>query len=227
MTTSKKLAAEVVDDPEDEAEDDADKERGHQGDGDAPVAASPGEIAGEAPQRDVEASEDDNDETDGNQKNAEGDQDASEIRHQLDVLRLCTGQYGVDLAEKFGGLAGFGENCRRARQVAGVVLDVLGCGPGAGEDEDLAGRMLAGDVANEREAVGSWQGDVAEQQVGAKAASAGDRGLGGVAGTGVEAGFAEDEGEGIGDKVVIIDDENATRYASFRHTHCLGRHIVP
>ncbi|GGG79234.1 hypothetical protein GCM10011585_23170 [Edaphobacter dinghuensis] len=77
-----KLAAEVIDDPEHKAEEDAEQEAGDEREGDRPAAAAPVEVAGKAAQRDVEAVETQNCQPRDDEEKAKEDKDAAKVRHQ-------------------------------------------------------------------------------------------------------------------------------------------------
>jgi hypothetical protein len=78
------LAAEVVYDPEKQAEKDAKQKAGDDGEGDRPAASAPVEVAGKAAERDVEAIEAEDDESRHDEQEAKEDQDAAKVRHRLD-----------------------------------------------------------------------------------------------------------------------------------------------
>ena len=67
------LVAEAVDDPQDETEQDA----GRQRKGDEPAATTPVEVSGKSPQWEMETAEADHDEACYQEKTAEQDEDAA------------------------------------------------------------------------------------------------------------------------------------------------------
>jgi hypothetical protein len=71
----------VADDPEEQAEDDAEEDRGGEGKGDGPASASPGEVAGEAPEGEMEAGEGEHDQTGDYEQSAEKDESSTEVGH--------------------------------------------------------------------------------------------------------------------------------------------------
>jgi hypothetical protein len=75
------LAAEPVDDPQEKGEDDAEQDGGCEGNGDRPSAATPGKIAGETTEREMEAGEAKNDESGDDQQEAKEEECATEVRH--------------------------------------------------------------------------------------------------------------------------------------------------
>jgi hypothetical protein len=71
------LAAEAADDPEEQAEDDAEQDRGGEGKGDRPSASAPGEVAGESAERQVETAKAKYRHADGDEKYPEDDERAA------------------------------------------------------------------------------------------------------------------------------------------------------
>jgi hypothetical protein len=71
----------VIDKPEDETKDDAKKNGCGQRKGEAPSAASPVEISGQATDGDIEPVESYEDDADDDEKQAKRDEDAAEVGH--------------------------------------------------------------------------------------------------------------------------------------------------
>jgi hypothetical protein len=79
--SAESLAAEVIDKPENKAQDHAEQDGGSQGKGEAPSAASPGEIPGETADGDIEPVEADEDDADDDEKEAKRDEDTPDVGH--------------------------------------------------------------------------------------------------------------------------------------------------
>jgi hypothetical protein len=82
-----KLAAEVVDDPEQKAEEDAEQQTGDEREGDRPAAAAPGEVAGEAAQRNIEAVKAEHDQPRNDEEKTKEDKDAAKVGHLESGIR--------------------------------------------------------------------------------------------------------------------------------------------
>lgn len=203
----KTLVAEAVDEPEEQAEEDAEQDRGCEGDGDRPVAAAPGEVSGEMAEGEIEASESEDKEADDDEGETEKDEDAAEIGHGL--RRLGGGQHGGSFAKKFRRLAGLGEDTDGTGQFVRLLTHLLEVGVERGEDDDAAGREFTGDIAYEGKAVAAGHGDVAEQKMRIKFAGALECLIRGVGSPGIEATLCEDEGKCVGDQTVIVNDKNS------------------
>ena len=84
------LAAEVVDHPEKEAEQDTQDQAGNDGKRYRPAAAAPVEIAGETAERNVQAIEAKHDETGNQEQKSEEDKNAAKIKHGADQLAAAS-----------------------------------------------------------------------------------------------------------------------------------------
>jgi hypothetical protein len=206
------LVAEAVDDPEEEAEENTEQDAGREGEGDGPVAAAPGEVSGETAERKMEARKAEDEKAGDDEGETEEDEDAAEVGHGL--RQLGGSQHGGSFAEKLRRLAGLGEDAYGARQFVRLLTDVLEVGVERRKDDDAARRKLLGDIANKGQAVASWHGNVAEQEMGRVFASTLQRFIGGVYGPGVEATLHEDESERVSDQTIIVDDKNSLHWHS-------------
>ena len=122
---------------------------------------------------------------------------------------LGSGEESGGFAEKLCGLAGFGEDAYGTGEPAGLLANAFEVGVEAGEDDDAAGGLLAGDFVDQRETVAARHGDVAEEEVGGELAGAAQTLIRGVGGTGVEATFLKDKSKGVCDQTIIIYYQNS------------------
>jgi hypothetical protein len=74
----------VIDDPEEQAQQNAEHETGNQGKGDRPSPSPPVEVAGESAQRNVKAVKTKHDKPRHDEEDSKEDQDAAEVRHETD-----------------------------------------------------------------------------------------------------------------------------------------------
>jgi hypothetical protein len=193
--------------PEEQAEEDTEQDGGSKRKRERPAFALPGKVSGQAAEGKVEPRKTEDKEARDDKSNAQKDENTSQFGHER--AKLGGGQHGSRFAEKLGWLTGFGEDAYRARQLAGLLTNVLQVGVERGEHDDTAGGKLLRDIADKREAVAIWHGDVAEEEVGRKLAGAIERLVRGVGSSGVEATLREDESERVGDQTVIVNDQNS------------------
>jgi hypothetical protein len=71
----------MVDGPQQQAEDDAEQDAGCEGKGDRPSAPTPGEVARETAQREIQASEAKDHEAGDDQQQAQKEERATKVRH--------------------------------------------------------------------------------------------------------------------------------------------------
>jgi len=113
-------------------------------------------------------------------------------------------------AEEFSRLAGLGEHGEFVADPGGVLTDAIEAGVGTGENEDGAGWLLTIHAGDEIEAVSLGHVDVAEEEIGRKAASTVHRFIGRVDGARDESMLLEDQTKCIGDEVFVIHYKNTT-----------------
>jgi hypothetical protein len=128
----------------------------------------------------------------------------------------CGHQHLASFAKEFDGVTGLGEQARRAAQLGELFPDADQIGEVTSEHEHAAGREFAVEVVHQLKAAATGHSDIAEQQVGRKAASDLQCLVRRVGYLRLEAIFAEDDTEGIGYKGFVVDDQNAMHNNPFR-----------
>jgi len=90
QVTTRPLAAEMVYDPENQAEDHAKQDAGNKRKRDGPASTAPIQIAGEAAKRDIKAVEAENDHANYNEYQTKEDEDAAKIGHKAGQLAFAS-----------------------------------------------------------------------------------------------------------------------------------------